>query len=221
MRSLNRATATFWGLFLVAALALCGCEDPKKRLPDKGTKAGGDPHLKGGDLVYSDDFNRAQVGEAYSSPADHWKIADGWVHAKGARNEGLWLKEKLPQRARVEFDARSESPDGDIKIEIFAAAPKHQGGYIVIFGGWKNQLNVIARLDEHGKDRKEAVKPMVERGKTYHFAVIKAGDTLTWYVDNELVLSYRDPSPLSGRYFGFNDWDTPVYFDNLRVYDLN
>ena len=215
-----RARAAFICALLSSAL-LWGCEDPKNHRTSESGKDTSRKFLKGGDLKFSDDFDRETIGSAYTSTSSLWKIQDGWVHVQGARNEGLWLTEKLPQRARIEFDARSESEDGDLKIEVFATQPKHEGGYVVIFGGWKNQLNVIARLDEHGSDRKVIPAPKVERGKTYRFAVIKANKTLSWYLDGKLVLSYPDPSPLSGRFLGFNNWETPVFYDNLKVYALD
>jgi hypothetical protein len=62
----------------------------------------------------------------------------------------LWLKAKLPDNVVVEFDARSQSPEGDIKCEIFGDGTDHASGYVLIHGGWNNSLSIIARLDEHG-----------------------------------------------------------------------
>ena len=51
--------------------------------------------------------------------------------------------------------ASSESPDGDIKFEVFGDGAKHESGYIAIFGGWQNRLNIIARLE----GRREKTRP--------------------------------------------------------------
>jgi hypothetical protein len=156
-----------------------------------------------------------------------WVVEDGWVHSKGTRNKALWLKKPLPSKVRVEFDVRSESPDGDIKVEIFGDGQQHESGYILIFGGWRNKINTIARLDEHGRDRKEgATGVKVEKGKVYKMAVVRIDNKVRWYLDRdraELLLEYDDPNPLVGErhaHFGFNDWSVPLYFDNLAVYDL-
>ena len=67
-------------------------------------------------------------------------------------NAALWLQHKLPDRTRVEFEATPLSKNGDVKAEIFGDGFTHQSGYILIMGGWSNQLNIIARQDEHGED---------------------------------------------------------------------
>ena len=50
----------------------------------------------------------------------------------------------------VEFDVRSESPEGDIKVEMFGDGLNHSSGYVLIHGGWNNSISIISRLDEHG-----------------------------------------------------------------------
>ena len=115
------------------------------------------------------------------------------------------------------------SDAGDLKVEIFGDRKKHESGYILIFGGWRNALDVIARLDEHGEDRKAQRSRKVIPNKTHHFAIERRGGTITWWVDNEVLMSFEDGEPLRGqghRGFAFNDWTAPVKFDNLAVYRL-
>ncbi|GMV39391.1 MAG: hypothetical protein AMXMBFR64_11070 [Myxococcales bacterium] len=202
-------------LILLALLA--GCTKPQ------GTASPGtDPQklLTGGTLVFEDDFNRAELGDKWRQAGRNWRIVDGQVHAPTDKNGGLWLLEQLPDKTRVEFDARSEGPDGDIKCEIFAEGPTHQAGYVLIQGGWKNTLSIIARKDEHGNDRLTSTDGLVERGRTYRWAIARDGDTLHWFIDGKLFMSYPDKAPVRGRTFGFNNWDTPLWFDNLKVYKL-
>jgi hypothetical protein len=66
------------------------------------------------------------------------------------KNNPLWLQAKLPRDVAVEFDVRSQSQEGDIKVEIFGDGSDHASGYILIHGGWNNSMSIIARLDEHG-----------------------------------------------------------------------
>ena len=54
-----------------------------------------------------------------ASPAADWHIEAGRLCVKGARNHGAWLARMLPTNVRIEFDAVSNSPEGDIKAEIF------------------------------------------------------------------------------------------------------
>ena len=105
--------------------------------------------------------------------------------------------------------------------------------YIAIFGGWKNRLHVLARLDEHAKDRQELrVDPgagdpraqEVEPDRSYRFKVERRdGKTLHWSVDDTQIHVFEDTQPLSGEgheHFGFNNWQVRVCFDNLRITPL-
>ena len=192
------------------------------------------PAPTGGTLVFSDDFNRPQLGSDYKAGTpDHgwkttpWTIEDGRLKAEKVHNATLWLQRKLPKNVRVEFTTRAESTTGDVKCEIFGDGRTHQSGYILIFGGWHNTVNAIARQDEHGEDRKmdsrcgrgqrrRCVEPKID----YRWAVERTGDTLRWYLDGQLFLSFADAHPLQGEFFGFGNWEAPVTFDDLKIYDL-
>lgn len=212
MRLLVRA-----GLLCLLFSLTLGCEDPR------GSYAKPYDHkkdLKGGTLVFSDDFEREKVGPSWSENP-RWTIKDGRLHIANDHNKGLWLLKELPDNARVEFDALSPTPEGDLKCEIFAAEPVHQAGYVLIFGGWDNRINVIARLDEHGEDRKEERERKVVQNKVHKFTIIRRGRNLVWYLDGKHLMTYDDAQPLKGKYFGFNDWEAPVSYDNIKVYQLS
>jgi len=102
-------------------------------------------------LPYADDFSdRTTVERNYWTNGGDWRTVTGQLLAPGVKNNPLWLKAKLPRDVVVEFDARSESPEGDTKCEIFGDGLNHASGYVLIHGGWNNSVSVIARLDEHG-----------------------------------------------------------------------
>lgn len=175
-------------------------------------------------VPYSDDFERAELGEQWFSTGGHWRIENGWLYSPGVKNNPLWLKAKLPRDVVVEFDVRAEDTDGDAKFEIFGNGRDHASGYVGIFGGWKNTVSVLARLDEHGKDRKETRSLKVEKGRTYRFKVERTGDTLAWSIDGQPFLSWKDDRPLEGSghdRFGFSTWMSDVYFDNLSIRAAN
>ncbi len=169
---------------------------------------------------FADDFGREKIGANYSSSGGDWKIQRGELYAPGVKNNPLWLSVALPANVVVEFDARSESAAGDLKCEIFGDGRAHASGYILVQGGWNNTISVIARLDEHGTDRKERRDTRVEKGRTYHWRIERKGGLLRWYVDNALFMEFLDPAPLSGRghdRLAFSSWDSDLYFDNLRI----
>ncbi|MFB6263577.1 MAG: hypothetical protein ABEL76_08120 [Bradymonadaceae bacterium] len=211
----------------LVALAVClgfaaatGCET--RRIGDGS--AGGEQTL-----VFSDDFERKRLGDDWhrgqgENGSGEWSIDDGWIAARSIRNDPLWLDRELPKKVRVEWKAKALTDRGDLKVEIFGDGENHESGYILIFGGWDNSLDVIARLDEHGDDRKEQKTEGVEKGKVYRMAVERTDGQLRWYIDGELHMTYDDPSPLRGeghRHFAFNNWEVPVRYDDLRVYRLS
>lgn len=187
---------------------------------------------------FTDTFDRASLGDNYWTMGDFWRIADNQLFSPGAHNNPLWLRAALPADVDVEFDARSESPEGDTKCEIFGNGYDHASGYILIFGGWGNTVTTIGRLDEHGVPvdsqvpspipndghvRVQRQDLRVEQGKTYHWSVTRKGMTLTWMIDGVLVLQLIDPQPLRGSdhdRFAFSTWDADVYYDNLKITPL-
>jgi len=184
----------------------------------------GDPGIASG---FTDDFERIQLGTAYKDTGGNWRIENGELHVKGAKNHPLWLLRALPRDVRVEFDVRSESAEGDIKVEIFGDGASHAEddsytatSYVIIFGGWSNSRNVLARMDEHGDDRVVGKPRKVKPGKTYRFRIERIGGTLTVWVDEDVLLEMDDSEPLGGRghdHFGFNNWQSDLWFDNLKV----
>jgi hypothetical protein len=104
---------------------------------------------------FHDEFERASLGDDYRSNGGHWRIAGGQVYSPGVGNNPLWLLLRLPAEARIEFDARSEGPDGDLKFEAFGDGRNHASGYVFIYGGWHNRETKIAKLDEHAPTRED------------------------------------------------------------------
>ena len=187
----------------------------------------GDPGIGTG---FFDDFERAQLGSDYRKTGGNWRIQDGELHVRGAKNHPLWLLRSLPHDVHIELDARSETPDGDIKVEVFGDGASHAKSdsyeatsYVIIFGGWNNSKNVLARMDEHGTDRVLGEPRKVELGKTHRFRIERRGGILTVWVDDVVLLEMDDSDPLSGRghdHFGFNNWQSDLWFDNLKITPL-
>lgn len=191
--------------------------------------------------VFEDDFEREALGSNWNATSPVWRIENGQLCGQGARNRPVWLARSLPTNVRIEFDATSDSPDGDLKAEIFGDGRSAARGvsyndatsYLTIFGGWKNRYHVLARLNEHASDRPEIriepgsdderARPVVP-GQTYRFKIERSdGKTIKWWVDDVLMFSFKDPDPLTGPghdHFGFNDWEARVCFDNVKITPL-
>jgi hypothetical protein len=123
----------------------------------------------------------------------------------------------------VEFTAWSNSDAVDTKIEIFTDGVRHESGYVIILGGWKNTLTGIARADEHEKNR-VMVKRAWEKGKRYRWLVQRTdGHTVELFIDGEKIAAYDDQDPLVGARndkLGFTSWESEVYYDDLVITPL-
>ncbi len=194
-------------------------------------------------LPFRDDYSDpATVAQKYNSTGGLWRVVNGELLSPGVKNNPLWLRANLPNDVRVEFDVRSMSPEGDIKVEIFGDGSDHASGYVLIHGGWNNSISIIARLDEHAPSlaalqqqgglanfradtrvRVEANPFRVEIGKTYHWRIERRGKVLSWFINDVPFMSFEDPMPLTGKghdRFGFSSWEAQLFFDNLTVTPL-
>ena len=192
-----------------------------------------------GPAGFLDDFSRPDLGLNYWSSGADWRIVNGELLSPGAKNNPLWLRAALPDNVQVEFDARSESPEGDVKCEIFGDGYSHASGYLLIFGGWNNSITTVARLDEHGlavpqtfpsplpnNGRVRATERhdlRVEPGRMYHWIIRRQDQTLTWQLDGQTIFTIIDPEPLHGSghdRFAFSTWDVDAFYDNLKITPL-
>jgi hypothetical protein len=191
--------------------------------------------------VFADSFDRAELGDAWLTTSPGWRIEDGRLCVQNARNHPLWLKRRLPKNARVEFVVTPHSEDGDIKVEIWGdgrsaattTSYRNASSYIAIFGGWKNQFHVLARLDEHAPNRPEIkldpgaaelrARP-VQAEEEYSFKIERDdGKAIRWLVDDIEIFNFNDPAPLAGEghdHFAFNNWQVRSCFDKLKITPL-
>lgn len=180
---------------------------------------------------WSDTFERSELGANYLNTGGPYRIVSGKLQVKGAFNHPLWLKKKLPRDAVIEFEVTSNSADGDIKVEAWGDGQSFattQGAYmatsyVFIMGGWGNSISALCRMDEHAGDRKTREEPRVEQGKTYRWRIERKGNLVKWSVDGQPFLEMNDPDPLVGdnhSYLGFNNWQSDLTFDNLKITPL-
>lgn len=182
---------------------------------------------------WTDDFERTSLGGNYYKTGGGHRIVDGALSTKGSYNHPLWLRKKLPRDVVIELDAWSSSADGDIKVEIFGDGVSYDpdrgqytsSGYVLILGGWNNTKSMIARGNEHGKDLVERRDIRVKVGHRYHWKIQRKGKRIDWWVDDMETpfLSFEDPNPLHSaghEYFGFNNWHSDSWFDNLSITPL-
>jgi hypothetical protein len=176
-------------------------------------------------------FDAPSLGAAWHATAGAYRVEQGALVVERAYNHPLWLLRPLPEAAVIEFTAWTDDPRGDVKVELYGDGRSHAedrgayvaSGYVAIFGGWRNTVSVLARLDEHGGDRKERPAPRVEPGRRYRFKLERTGAVVRWFLDGVPFLAYSDDLPLVGpshRHFAINGWETQVWFDDLRIAPL-
>jgi len=174
---------------------------------------------------FRDNFERLELGPNWLADGRAFRIEAGQLVTRATGNRGLWLKRALPRDVRIEFTVRAEGTAADIKLEVFGdgQAADSSSGYIVIFGGWGNTLNVIARRNENGADRATGPPRPVAKGRTYQMRIDRSGKVIEAYVDEVLLARLEDPAPLEGakhQYFSFNGWQSELWYDNLVITPL-
>ncbi|MDX2055530.1 MAG: hypothetical protein SFV15_24215 [Polyangiaceae bacterium] len=191
--------------------------------------------------AWADNYERRTLGANYLPTYPAYRLVNGELCVAGSKNHPLWLKRPLPENVRIEFDARSDTSEGDIKVELFGdgrsfartSSYTDASGYLIIFGGWRNRFHVLARQNEHAPERLEqrltlgAENPAfvpLRAGRSYHIRLERRGGrTLRVWLDGALVFTLVDRNPLTGKghqHFAFNNWEAPVCFDNLKIAPL-
>jgi hypothetical protein len=87
------------------------------------------------------------VDRDFFSVGGHWRVVGDKLLGPQVKNNPLWLQARLPDDVAVEFDVRSEFPEGDIRVELFGDGTDPGSGYVLIHGGWNNTMSVLARRD--------------------------------------------------------------------------
>ncbi len=230
--------------FLSSLVALCGlaaCGE-KVAIPAHVTvedlareQAASDPKrfLTGGERVFFDDFERDELGANWvreridkEPEASEWRIEKGWVRTAKTKNQGLYAK-VVPTtgNVRIELLMASDTPakgafEGDLKIEAFNTAAKHEAGYSFINGGWGNRFDTISKLGEHTADDKRSPAKTIEAGRQYRYAAVVTDRNLYWFRDGELLYTFPDGAPVRGEWLGLNNWLANARFDEVAVFKL-
>lgn len=181
---------------------------------------------------FNDTFDRKDLGSDWHDSGGNYRLENGQVVARQAKHHPLWLRRPLPPDAAFEFDAWSNSPNGEIRVVLYgdgkSTNPDGEGcqstGYALVFGGWGNKLSVICRgADPKGGHLQARSDWPVVPGRQYHFYITRQAGLLSWFVAGHELMQWMDPAPLGGpghTAFGFDGGEGEVIFDNLTISPL-
>ncbi len=175
----------------------------------------------GASVPFSDNFDRQALGSDWYPSGGHWIIDNNAAYTTGANNAPCFLKAALPADVVIEIDVKSETTKVDCKIELMTDGRTHQSGYIFILGGWDNKLSVIARLDEHGDDRKVKSPTGMRGGENHRWRIEKKGGNIRWLIDGKPYMTFEDPAPLDGKghdRLALSNWQNQIRYDNLQIW---
>jgi hypothetical protein len=159
----------------------------------------------------------------YRAPTDWytsggtWDMTSRWDCSPGWSWYGGWSE-------RVAAIWNKHSFSGDFTADIFAACKRDQGGYqhprdinitiagdgrdlasgySFVFGGWNNTATRLMRGTQVVAESTKYLLPKDYQNQAHHkwfnLRVERVGSLLSFFVDGELALQYRDPKPITGR----------------------
>lgn len=221
MLVLNRISKSVLLLAMVFVLVgLAGCEEEvkvetKKAVAEKpaakAAEAGGEWVLQ-----FSDDFERAELG-------DNWKTLEGeWVIKDGALTIGGWgcseiiSAKNFSGMHRMEFDSTSGENACDLTGVICANDDGFYAGYFIGFGSDNNYDSKLL-VEGYEEKRWDAV---IVPGKVHHQVIERDGKTVRHIVDGKVVMTYEHDEPLTGedhQKVGFYTCGESS-FDNIKIY---
>jgi len=155
-----------------------------------------DPIETGWTLRFSDDFERTEIGADWKSIAGNWKIVNGALVANHPekRSGKLYITRDFPGAQRLEYDASTDEP-GDLSAVLGADdIGRWETGY---FFGFGSNWNLSSKLLVRGPEKAIYFAPVIA-GKVHRVVCQRDGDLLTHIADGKVVMTYRDPKPLTG-----------------------
>lgn len=177
-------------------------------------------------LIFSDDFERAELGDTWTATSGVWAIEDGHLRGAGTLvSTRPILQGDKPQYQRLEFDATTDvepypfkilegGPEPEVTVcditpFIHCLSPDNvpvdrknrplhvwHTGYFFQFGGWYNTRNMLRRKGDIVLDQKDAALTITPN-KRHHIIVENDEGFLRMFVDGQLVFQHVDKQPIN------------------------
>jgi hypothetical protein len=106
----------------------------------------------------------------------------------------------------------------DINITIGGDGRDLTSGYSFLFGGYQNRMTCILRGDRTvaQTQRRIPIDGNIHR-RWFHLKVARHGSRLLYWIDDELVLDYDDPDPLTGDQIALWTWNNGIMVAQVRI----
>ena len=173
-------------------------------------------------LSFQDDFERAELGDAWTS--NDAVIREGRMLVGSNRPACAKITKAFPADVKIEFDAEAfeGKPPCDLSVTLAAERLSAMSwNYLLAFGGENNTVNKMIGGRKLKGMRDKNPKQLIEAKRKYHIVATKEGKRLSLVLDGKLLLEGHDDEIMGGPGFdavGLVTWNG-MYVDNVRVYE--
>jgi len=158
-----------------------------------------------------------------------------WMNGTSRNTAVLWSKREFEGDLTVEFYAAMRMAlarppyyprPGDLNVTICGDGRNLSSGYSFILGGWGTTRTCIMRGDDIVTDTDRELVPTFRNNfpgvdnlhrRWFYIKIRKQGSRLEYYLDNELILEFEDPEPLTGKRIALWTIDNSIMIARVKV----
>lgn len=167
---------------------------------------------------------------------NRWRCAPQWSWFGALEKQGcsvIWSKRRFDGDLTLDvycsFKMLKQRPPyntHDLNITICGNGQTLEHGYSFIYGGWRNSATAIMKNGKVVASTKKVLAPSPIHGmpnvntlhrRWFFFRIEKKGDTVTYFIDDEKVLEYKDPEPIRGGHAGIWTQDNGMMLARARI----
>jgi len=185
------------------------------------------------DNVYNYAFRRApadwRVASGVWEVTNRWECDPRWSFFSGQSPAlaAIWNKGIFEGDIALEFygaikmdqsRGRRYEYASDLNLTLCADGQNLTSGYNFLFGGWKNTRTAIVRQGKVVAEKffRIPVETNIHR-RWFYLKAIKKGNNLQFWIDNNLIISYNDPNPLTGNYVAIWTYNNGIMVSRVRI----
>lgn len=173
-------------------------------------------------------------------------VENGQLVIDVSKGTTVWFKKKLKNKWLIEFDRTVPMQGGrndrlsDFNLfwqatdphskPLFGRDPdfEHYDSLSLYYVGVGGNYNSTTRFRKYQGNGERTLlqeyadaEHLLVSNKTYHCQLIMLRDTISFYLNNVLFFTFKDPNSLKMGYFGFRTTQSRHLIDNFKVYKIN